>query len=219
MSSQIMDWDSAYREQGDSRARRRGTSVSGVGGASRRRQVSRRRARRRMRVRRTVAGPGSAGLHRGRYRRHVHRRRGGDQGGRPTGPDHRHLRAGRHHRFLRLPTRLGRALRHGGRHRSVHSLPVEERDGYLSSIHRAAASGAGYFVLVFAKGAISAEWETKPNAVDEDELRDAVSKYWEIDGIRPAYIHANIPLAADGAPESYSATATRRAGRCCRPTC
>jgi len=82
-----------------------------------------------------------------------------------------------------------------------HSLPVEGRDGYLSSIHRAAASRAGYFVLVFAKGAFPAEWETKPNEVDEDELRAAVSKYWEIDEIRPAYIHANISPAADGPSE------------------
>ncbi len=74
-----------------------------------------------------------------------------------------------------------------------HSLPVEGRDGYLSSIHRAAAPGASYFVLVFAKGAFPAEMEQKPNEVDEDELRAAVSKYWEIDEIRPAYIHAHIP--------------------------
>jgi len=67
-----------------------------------------------------------------------------------------------------------------------HSLPVEGRDGYLNSIHRAAAPGASYYVLVFAKGAFPAEWETKPNEVDEDELRSAVSKYWEIDEIRPA---------------------------------
>lgn len=78
-----------------------------------------------------------------------------------------------------------------------HSLPVEGRDGYLSSIHRAATPGASYFVLVFAKGAFPAEMETKPNEVGEDELRAAVSKYWEIDEIRPAYIHANIPDAAD----------------------
>ncbi|OBG40293.1 class I SAM-dependent methyltransferase [Mycobacterium sp. E3198] len=74
-----------------------------------------------------------------------------------------------------------------------HSLPVEGRDGYLRSIHRAAAPGAGYFVLVFAKGAFPAEMEPKPNEVDEDELRAAVSKYWEIDEIRPAFIHASIP--------------------------
>jgi SAM-dependent methyltransferase len=77
-----------------------------------------------------------------------------------------------------------------------HSLPVDGRDGYLSSIHRAAAPGARYYVLVFAKGAFPAEWETKPNEVDEGELHAAVAKYWEVDEIRPAYIHANIPAAA-----------------------
>jgi SAM-dependent methyltransferase len=83
-----------------------------------------------------------------------------------------------------------------------HSLPVEGRDGYLSSVHRAAAPGASYYVLVFAKGAFPAEMETKPNEVDEDELRAAVSKYWEIDEIRPAYIHANVP-EIPGAPFEF----------------
>ncbi|OIN78264.1 class I SAM-dependent methyltransferase [Mycobacterium malmoense] len=78
-----------------------------------------------------------------------------------------------------------------------HSLPVEDRDGYLSAIHRAAAPGASYFVLVFAKGAFPAAMEPKPNEVDEGELRAAVSKCWEIDEIRPAYIHANIPQVSD----------------------
>lgn len=72
-----------------------------------------------------------------------------------------------------------------------HSLPVEGRDGYLKSIHRASAPGAGYYVLVFAKGAFPAELDQKPNEVDEAELRAAVSKHWEIDEIRPAFIHAN----------------------------
>jgi SAM-dependent methyltransferase len=43
-----------------------------------------------------------------------------------------------------------------------HSLPVEGRDGYLSSVHRAAAPGASYYVLVFAKGAFPAEMEGAP---------------------------------------------------------
>lgn len=76
-----------------------------------------------------------------------------------------------------------------------HSLPVEGRDGYLRSVYRAAAPGASYYVLVFAKGAFPADVETKPNEVDEDELCSAVSKYWEIDGIRPAYIHARMDQA------------------------
>ncbi|OBF15530.1 SAM-dependent methyltransferase [Mycobacterium kubicae] len=83
-----------------------------------------------------------------------------------------------------------------------HSLPVEGRDGYLRSVHRAAAPGANYYVLVFAKGAFPAELETKPNEVDEDELRDAVSKYWQIDEIRPAFIHANASAIPNEVPET-----------------
>jgi len=79
-----------------------------------------------------------------------------------------------------------------------HSLPVERRDDYIRSVHRAAAPGASYFVLVFAKGAFPDEWETRPNQVDEDELRAAVGKHWEIDEIRPAYIHANVVPYGDG---------------------
>ena len=81
-----------------------------------------------------------------------------------------------------------------------HSLPVEGRDGYLRSVHCAAAPGASYYALVFAKGAFPAELETKPNEVTEDELREAVSKYWEVDEIRPAAIHSNIPTGVDMPP-------------------
>lgn len=83
-----------------------------------------------------------------------------------------------------------------------HSLPVEGRDGYVRSVHRAAAPGAGYFVLVFAKGAFPAEMETKPNEVDEDELRAAVSKYWEVDEIRPSFILSNA-VNIPGAPFEF----------------
>jgi SAM-dependent methyltransferase len=81
-----------------------------------------------------------------------------------------------------------------------HSLPVEGLDGYLKSVHRAAAPGATFYVLVFAKGAFPAEMNPKPNEVDEDELRAKVSQYWEIDEIRPAFIHANIPAIPPDAP-------------------
>lgn len=76
-----------------------------------------------------------------------------------------------------------------------HSLPVDGRDGYLRSIHRAAAPGARYYALVFAHGAFPAGMEGGPNGVTEDELRAAVSKYFVVDDIRPARIHANIPAA------------------------
>ena len=74
-----------------------------------------------------------------------------------------------------------------------HSIPVESRDGYLRSAHRAAADGASYFVLVFADGAFPAELDQKPNEVTETELRSAVSDYFEVDDVRPAFIHANMP--------------------------
>lgn len=84
-----------------------------------------------------------------------------------------------------------------------HSLPVEGRDGYLRSIHRAAAPGAHYYVLVFAKGAFPPEAaEGKPNEVDEDELRAVVGKYWEIDEVRPAFIHASMGPIPDEALET-----------------
>jgi 2-heptyl-1-hydroxyquinolin-4(1H)-one methyltransferase len=72
-----------------------------------------------------------------------------------------------------------------------HSMPVELRDGYQQSIVRAAAPGASYFVLVFDRGGMPADGPANP--VTEDELRDVVSKYWVVDEIRPARIHANVP--------------------------
>ncbi len=70
-------------------------------------------------------------------------------------------------------------------------MPVELREGYQQSIVRAAAPGASYFVLVFDAAGMPADGPAHP--VTEDELRDVVSKYWEIDEIKPARIHANVP--------------------------
>ncbi len=72
-----------------------------------------------------------------------------------------------------------------------HSMPVELREGYQQSIVRAAAPGASYFVLVFDRTAMPADGPV--NAVTADELRDVVSRYWTVDEIRPARIHANVP--------------------------
>jgi SAM-dependent methyltransferase len=94
---------------------------------------------------------------------------------------------------------------HDGRFSTVidstlfHSLPVEGRDGYLQAILRASTPGATYYVLVFAKGAFPAEWETKPNEVDELELRDTVGRYWAVADVRPAFIHANPMTPPPGA--------------------
>src|SRR6201993_3410077 len=71
-----------------------------------------------------------------------------------------------------------------------HSIPVELREGYQQSISRAAAPGASYFALVFDKAAVP---EGPINAVTADELREAVSKYWIVDEIRPARLYANLP--------------------------
>jgi SAM-dependent methyltransferase len=77
-----------------------------------------------------------------------------------------------------------------------HSIPVEAREGYQQSIVRAAAPGAAYYVLVFDRAGLP---NGPANPVTEDELREVVSKYWTIDEIRPARIHANLPaeLPAD----------------------
>ncbi|MET0899326.1 MAG: class I SAM-dependent methyltransferase [Mycobacterium sp.] len=74
-----------------------------------------------------------------------------------------------------------------------HSLPIEARDGYQRSVFAAAAPGAAYYILVFAAGAFPPDLEQKPNEVTEAELREAVGKYWTIDEVRPAFIHANMP--------------------------
>ena len=87
-----------------------------------------------------------------------------------------------------------------------HSMPVELRDGYQRSIVRAAAPGASYFVLVFDRTGMP---DGPANPVTEDELRDVVSKYWVIDEIRPARIHANFP---DGDHPEFPFTGVRDEG-------
>lgn len=74
-----------------------------------------------------------------------------------------------------------------------HSLPIELRDGYLSSVFRAAAPGASLFILVFAHDAFNLPKGQGPNGVTETELRDAVSRHWVVDEIRPAAIEVNVP--------------------------
>src|ERR1700752_4082174 len=76
-----------------------------------------------------------------------------------------------------------------------HSIPVEAREGYQQSIVRAAAPGASYYVLVFDRAGLP---NGPANPVTADELREVVSKYWTIDEIRPARIHASFPEAAEG---------------------
>lgn len=90
-----------------------------------------------------------------------------------------------------------------------HSMPVEAREGYQQSIVRAAAPGASYFVLVFDAASMPPNGPAHP--VTDVELREVVSKYWTIDEIRPARIHANIP---DGNPmlKEFGGTGIRDEG-------
>ncbi|MGW5381546.1 class I SAM-dependent methyltransferase [Nocardia sp. NPDC003963] len=84
-----------------------------------------------------------------------------------------------------------------------HSIPVASRAGYLASIARAAAPGAVYFALVFDRAGFAELPEQGPAPVTADELRDAVSRYWVVDDIVPARIHAELPDNLDsptGAP-------------------
>lgn len=88
-----------------------------------------------------------------------------------------------------------------------HSMPVELREGYQQSIVAAAAPGASYFVLVFDAAGMPAD--SPVNAVTEDELREVVSKYWEIDDIRPARIHAYVPQEVADAITGFGGTDVR----------
>ncbi|AFM16754.1 Thiopurine S-methyltransferase (TPMT) [Mycolicibacterium chubuense NBB4] len=83
-----------------------------------------------------------------------------------------------------------------------HSMPVELREGYQQSIVRAAEPGASYFVLVFDRNAMPAGGPI--NAVTEDELREVVSRYWVVDEIRPARIHANVPASFEQHFEAFA---------------
>ena len=93
-----------------------------------------------------------------------------------------------------------------------HSIPVEARDGYQQSIVRAAAPGASYFVLVFDRAGLP---NGPANPVTEAELREVVSKYWAIDEIRPARIHANLPdlPPTEGSPMPFGDVRDEANGR------
>jgi hypothetical protein len=73
-------------------------------------------------------------------------------------------------------------------------MPIESREGYQRSIVAAAAPGASYFVLTFDCASMPTNGPVNP--VTEDELREAVSRHWLIDEIRPARIHAYLPKEA-----------------------
>ncbi|MGX9791825.1 class I SAM-dependent methyltransferase [Mycobacterium sp. MMS18-G62] len=85
-----------------------------------------------------------------------------------------------------------------------HSLPVEAREDYLRSVHRAAAPDAVMYMLVFTTEALPPDSPFPvPNLVTQDELREVVSKHWHIDDIRPAFVHVQLPPLPDMPPLPY----------------
>lgn len=72
----------------------------------------------------------------------------------------------------------------------LHALPVERRQAYVQAIHRAAAPGAGLFILAFAKRTFGGEGPG-PNGFTAEELRDTVATLWSVDEVRPAKLYAN----------------------------
>lgn len=72
----------------------------------------------------------------------------------------------------------------------LHALPAELRDGYLQSAYQAAAPGATFYILAFGSGAFSDHDGPGPTQFTADELRQIVSKHWQVDSIRPAQLQA-----------------------------
>lgn len=79
-----------------------------------------------------------------------------------------------------------------------HSMPVELRESYQRSMVRAAAPGARYFVLVFARQ--GAAFSGGANPVTKKELADAVSPFWVVDEIRSARHFCIVPDSAPAFP-------------------
>lgn len=72
-----------------------------------------------------------------------------------------------------------------------HALPPERRQDYLRSISRAAAPGAGLYILAFAAGALGNSDGPGPRGFTEAELRDTVGQLWRVEDIRPARLYGN----------------------------
>ncbi|WP_285031211.1 class I SAM-dependent methyltransferase [Mycolicibacterium sp. lyk4-40-TYG-92] len=72
----------------------------------------------------------------------------------------------------------------------LHALPADLRDGYLRSAYRAAAPGAAFYILAFGTGAFGDHDGPGPTQFTEDELRQVVSRHWQVESIRPAQLQA-----------------------------
>lgn len=74
----------------------------------------------------------------------------------------------------------------------LHALPAELRDGYLQSVHRAAAPGASFHILAFGTGAFADHSGPTPAQFTEDQLREVISAHWQVEDVRPARLQAGI---------------------------
>ncbi len=155
------------------------------------RQDPQRRARRRMRIRRVVVGAGRRGPHGRRHRSHADRHRGRHQGRRRARFDQRDVRPGRHH----VVRRLRRTVQHRCRQHLVPFVADRRTRRVPAGGTPGGRTGSGLLHPGVRQRRVPAETEFGPNTVSEDELRQAVSKYWTIDEIRPAFIHANMGAA------------------------
>lgn len=90
----------------------------------------------------------------------------------------------------------------------LHALPAELRDGYLQSVYRAAAPGAQLYILAFGAGAFGDHDGPGPTQFTEDQLREVVSHYWQVDEIRPAQLYAALPEGRTQMP-AFLVTATK----------
>ena len=79
----------------------------------------------------------------------------------------------------------------------LHALPIDRRQSYIDSIHRAAAPGASLYILAFAPRTFGPD-VPGPNGFTADELRDTAASRWIVDEVRPAMLYANDTHAADG---------------------
>lgn len=74
-----------------------------------------------------------------------------------------------------------------------HALPPDRRQDYVRSIFRAAAPGAGLYILAFAAGALDDAHSGRPGppGFTESELHDAVATLWRVDDLREAKVYGN----------------------------
>jgi SAM-dependent methyltransferase len=72
----------------------------------------------------------------------------------------------------------------------LHSLPPNQREPYLRSVHRAAAAGASFYIMALGVGAFPASEDLLPSTFTEDQLRELVSKYWIVEDVRPVQCYS-----------------------------